>query len=175
MRANLAGPRTLGVALGLLGLSGCAVGADLLNPGLLSSLGFDPFSLGGGQGSVIILLQNSTARDAFISYGYSLDSGATANSRENTVFVPSDDSVNEVLTCPVAFVRAGGVGAVSGTATDAAFLVDLLDPTLIDITVQYSTSGVSTGDFTCGDVIVIELTGTDGTGFGVSMRVVPGQ
>lgn len=164
-----------GIGLVLLGAAGCGVAADAVNPSLLSSLGFDPFSVGGGQGSVIVLLRNNSSFPAVMFFATAADSSTLGTRQGQTVVLDSGESENQVFTCPISYIRAGLVGAGNGTASDAACVFDQTDPTMCT-TAQYGGSGVASGDFGCGDVVVITLTGPDVNGdYFLSMRVVPGQ
>ncbi len=175
-RLKWIGGATLG--LGLLAGAGCGVAADAINPSLLSSLGFDPFSVGGGQGSVIVLLRNSTTFSADFFFATATDSSFIGTRQSDSApGFPLDagESQNQVFDCPITFIRPGQIGDANGTASDAACVYDQTDPTMCT-TVQYAGSGVATGDFACGDVVVITLSGPDFNGnYNISMRVVPGQ
>lgn len=153
--------------LGLIaatGAVGCAVGTDLVNPGLFSSLGLDPSVLTGAGGTVIVLLENQTDLNAEMSFIWSNQAGDTVGTELVAGNVEANDSINQVLTCPVTLVLPAGANVIGADGSETA--------------VDYAASGLTEVDFDCGDLIRIQLIQAvldDGTfGFGIRVIVAPG-
>jgi len=179
---SVARSRPLRWALCLLVLPalGCVVGADLLSPVLAYTLGYDPASLTGQQGTVIVAFYNQTPYPAQFRAFESLDAAdLTRDSRNFSAVVGAMDVANEVLSCPVGVVSPGTLGAdfsLAG-ADPIAAVVQAGDGT---VEVSYGGQPLLSGEtYSCGDVVEIRLYSAGGGGetdaaYGVTVRVIPG-
>lgn len=165
-----------GLALfGSLALSGCVVATDLINPSLLTSLGFDPQTVVPPQGKVVVAFQNSTNFNAAFASAY-LKTDFGVNAQVNLVTagdVGPGETRNAVLDCPVAIISPApdidnlgatqdGILAVVANGTEVAEVAYLGQPML------------NGRDFECGDVILIQLIAV-GDGFAVQVQLLPGR
>ncbi len=166
---SLRSARILAAVVGVVAagaLSGCGLTADVFNPGVFSSFGIDPNTVIPSQGSIIVLFKNSTANTAvFFAFTSKDPLNLTIESRNFSVEVPPNDNRNEVVDCPVGLVSPGTLGA--------DFTPDNIAATVGGTDITYAWSLISGRDFTCGDVIEVEL--TDNATFPITVRVIPAR
>lgn len=168
------------ICCGPLVCGGCVVAGDLVNPDFAAALGLDSSVLRPGSGTVIVAFTNSTSFPAEITVAVSSDPGdPTANAQ--TIAVPLDEpgeTRNIVLDCPVGVITPGVPHADFSTNSVAAVVFSGGG-----VQVTYTGAALVAGSqFSCGDVIEIELrqTGT-GTGeqqtnqFSFRVTVIPGR
>ena len=164
-----------GLALcGTLALGGCVVATDVLNPALLTGLGFDPQTVVPPQGKVVVAFQNSTSATAsFFSAYLKTDFGASSEvSQISAVNVGPGETRSAVLDCPVAVISpAPGIDNF-GAIGDGAVIELQTDADLVEL--AYTGEPLLNGrDFQCGDVILIRA--TENAGFGVQVQLLPGR
>lgn len=168
MRGNTSRLFMLVAGLPLLApLTGCFMATDLLNPGVLSAIGFDPETIIPPQGRVVIAFQNSTQGVALFAAAVSDDvRDVTSNVvMASATNVAANETRTMVVDCPV------------GIVTPALFAVVLNDA----ITeVAYNGAPLAAGtDFVCGDVIEMRLVqvgdGAAADVFEIQIRVLPGR
>ncbi len=156
---------------------GCVIGTDLLNPSLLSSVGFDPDTVIAPQGRIVVAFTNSTsAAVAFVAAASDDPADPTANARAiSTDFLASGETRSLVLDCPVGVITPGAPSADFSTGTVAAVAVTGTDA----VDIVYAGTPVIVGtDMQCGDVLQIEAVqfGTaEGVAFGLQLQVLPGR
>jgi hypothetical protein len=143
----------------LVGVGGCAVATDLVNPDILTSLGIDPATVTPPKGTVILALHNDTTFDAQMFVRYSQD----ANGGEDNFIaiggvVPSGTTTNRVFDCPVTFVQSGGA----------------LVLTEMPATVMPGGGALRSGSFRCGDVVEVLLRQV-GADFEMRLILHPGR
>jgi hypothetical protein len=173
--------RVLGLAVGCCAasISGCAIGASLLNPDLLVGFGLDPTTVGGSQGKVLIAYSNSTDQLAIMSAAVIETRNPDGTSEGRTFFVRVDpgETVSDVVECPVYSITAGRLDESGATLPLAAEV----NPVVMPVQVNFNGAALLEGfDFLCGDVIEIELfetvTGMDQQQqFAIRVQVLPGQ
>ncbi len=171
--------RFAAVVCGVLGMSGggCLLATDLINPNLLSSIGFDPDTVIAPQGRIVVAFTNSTsAAVAFVIAVSDDPADPTANARAvSTDFLESGETRSLVLDCPVGVITPGAPSADFSTDTVAA--VAVTDADAVDI-VYTGTPVVVGTDMACGDVLEIEAVQFgigDGVVFGLQLQVLPGR
>jgi hypothetical protein len=165
------------VAMGALCLCpcGCMVGLDLINPDLLTNMGFDVNTLMPPSGTVVVMFVNHSAGQAIFQAFEVPDLNQPSHgSRNFSVQVPPGKSDNEVLTCPLAMVGLGTLGAdFASVDSSAAVIVQTTGDTGTSgsTTIGYAgTPLYSPRDFQCGDLIQVEL-GSDGAT--LTVQVIP--
>jgi hypothetical protein len=139
-------------------LTGCQIPADLINPDLITSLGFDVESISPSAGRIVVAFNNeaSSPADFFIAV-----SDDPADPLSNVIGAPvtnvaAGETVNRVFDCPVGVITPGLPNA-EGTTGTAAINVQ----TGAGIAVLYNGSTIVSGrDFRCGDVVEIRLVQT---------------
>lgn len=165
----------VGVALALIPSSGCLLASDLVNPNLLAAFGFDPTTIRGSQGAVLVTFNNTTdfAADFFV-----LASDSSTDATSNAFLVPGLDVLageirTLVVDCPIGALTPASFDA-AGAASTVAVRVTAADQ-VVDVT--YDGSPLQSGDeFLCGDVIEVRLidAGTDeDVAFQLLIRVIP--
>lgn len=151
-----------------LSLFGCAVATDLINPGFLSALGFDPQSIIPASGTVVVAFVNDTSTTARF-YAYALeDTPNPTDARNLVVDVEGNWARFRVLECPIGFFAPGS----------------FVDGVVVQLALQSTTSGgeavelnwegdvlVEGSDFQCGDVIELRYS----TDAGLVVTVRPGR
>jgi hypothetical protein len=157
-----------GAVLGALTLFSVGCG-DFLNPNLLLQFGIDPNAFTAPTGTVIVMFNNTSQGQAtFYAFAAADSADLSKDSRNFSVEVPPGKSRNEVLYCPVDEV---GPGSLSASFSIQARAVDVLTAGGGASSVDYAGAPlISPGDFSCGDLIVIELN-QDGTA--ITVQVVP--
>lgn len=161
---------------GLLLPSGCAVGADILNPDLFSQFGLDLESVTGDSGVVIVAFNNTTNASVTF-YAFAAPNRQDVSGARNFSLQVDPLSVgNEVLDCPVAVIAPGTLQADFSTDGVAA----LIQTEDAETTVNYAGQPLLSGTaFTCGDVVEVRLVSTTaGTGdnveYSILVRRIPG-
>jgi len=157
-------------ATGLMVLSGCALGLDLISPTVLSAFGFDPDNVGGPPSKVIIAFTNDT--DFPGAFFASITDNASAPDATNTQLlsrqVDAGTTVSVVVECPVAAITPAAFG-------DGAGAIVLVDDTGAATAIDFAGSELVSGvDFVCGDVIEIRAVEANGA-LGMLVRVLPGR
>lgn len=154
----------------LIGAGGCGLATDLFNPDFFNALGFDAATIVPPEGKVIVAFQNNTVQTANFAAAYA----ETAASPSELVFglgMEGGEVRQMVIDCPVAFLAPGGFG---DDGQVAAVVEVGAEGAQIAFTGQALASGV---DFTCGDVILIELVQVGGAGdeaaFQLQVSVIP--
>lgn len=160
VRPNRIG-RWLLCGLVLVPAGGCAVVSDVLSPGLLAQLGFDPATIVAPQGTVIVAFNNQTQFPADFFAFESVDArDLTRSSRNFSVHVDPNQVRNEVIDCPVGLISPGSLGATFAISTQA---VDVLAAGGAAAQVAYAGQPLENGTaFVCGDIIEIRLVAAAG-------------
>lgn len=165
-----------GLALcGLFALAGCVVATDLINPSLLTSLGFDPQTVVPPQGKVVVAFQNSTNFTAAFASAY-LKTDFGVNAQVNLVTaadVGPGETRNAVIDCPVAVISPAPDIDPLGEIQDGILALVATDTEVAEV--AYAGQPMLNGrDFECGDVVLIQLVQV-GDGFGVQVQLLPGR
>lgn len=171
--------RQMWLAVAMLGgaclsLSGCLVGADVLNPSLLPQLGIDPKTIRPQNGIVVVAFNNQTNQDVQFLYYTALDANDLTDGVDLfTETVAPGETNSKALFCPFALFSLGSVGQNGAVTTVGA--------NLGGTQVQYTGSQLRSGsEFVCGDVIEVSLI-TTATGDQQNqqatfrIRVIPGR
>lgn len=177
MKRNLTRWLALGVCVSACQLLGCAVAADIFNPGLLSSVGLDPAALTPSRGSIIITFTNNlTTQAVFYSVVATNANDLAADSRVISTLVDPGQTVNEVVECPVGVFFPGQL--TDAFARDpAALTVVGGDGNGSDVNYDNAPL-ISNRDFNCGDLIAISANATGGgdqNGVAIAIRIIPGR
>lgn len=168
----------LAMAVSLTMVHGCIVATDLVNPVLLTSLGFDPATVIPPEGRLLVAFTNSTSSAAlFFAQASDDPTDPLSNLRSLDTETGSPLAAGEtrtlVLDCPVGVVTPGTEAAADfATGTTA---VTVLEATPVEIA-YVGAPLILDREFECGDVIQMEVTqlGTGGA-FTLSIRVIPGR
>lgn len=184
-RANRRVRRWAGLLAAALPLGGCTLASDLLDPQFVLGLGLDPATVTPQQGIILVALNNTTGRPAYLNGYFVVDAGKPSRgSRNFTVYADPGEVRNEVLECPIAVLGPGqleGAGdEVTVNASAAAIVLTGDDGTTTDV--AYSGPPAYEGTaFACGDVVefrLVQATGgrdqTEAT-YAVTVRVIPGR
>jgi hypothetical protein len=161
----------------LLPLAGCFFVTDLINPGVLSAVGFDPATIIPPAGRTLVSFVNGTQFEAdFVAIATS-DPVVTAGTyTRGSAAVPSNETKVIPFDCPVAVIWPGDINE-DFTLSPAAVTV-VTDGG--DVELQYTGSALESGrDFVCGDVIEVRLVqvgeGAAADDFEIRVRVLPGR
>ncbi|MBI5863740.1 MAG: hypothetical protein HZB38_04385 [Planctomycetes bacterium] len=146
---------------------GCVIATDLVNPSLLTGLGFDPQTVIPPQGRLVVAFQNQTAFPVFFGAAFSRREAIDVNKFEvlQADDVGPDETRSMVLDCPIAVF----VPAVAAVVANQAAVV-----------VTYTGSELDVNrDYVCGDVIVVRVVqvgpGTAEGDFQFQVELLPGR
>jgi hypothetical protein len=144
-------------------LMGCFFATDLLNPQVLSAVGFDPATIIPPQGRVVIAFQNSTEYPA--DFFAVVSDNILDETAPRSVISASNVAANEtrtlVVDCPV------------GDVLPTAVLVDV-DGAVTQV--DYAGAPLSSGsEFVCGDVIQMRVTQLAAGAFAIEVQILPGR
>lgn len=172
----------LGFLLGLagsVGLFGCAIGVDLINPGLIEGFGLDQNLVNPPQGVVVVVLDNQTSAQATMCVAV-LPSAAASSVQSACHDVPAGQTRNYVWNCPIQQVIPGA-GDVTADSAGNGTLVGTGAAATTDGVIDYGGSVLRSGiEFACGDVIHVMLvsqtttdsSGNSTTGFNVQVEIL---
>lgn len=157
----------------VLGLGGCAIPLDLLNPALPGQFGFSLNGIVPTPGKVVIAFNNETTFPVFFAVTISDDPNATTGFEIASDTVAANSTSSRVLQCPVPVVTfSNGIGTGGGATVGAPVVVqNVAAGTALATTAAPLTFGT---DFDCGDVIEMTVTQTGGA-FRLTIRVLPGS
>ncbi len=169
---------TLTAALLVATASGCVVGADALNPGFLSALGFDPATVIPPAGRIVVTFNNQT--DFPASFTVTVADSATDPTANARLLLTEPLQPNEVqaqvVECPVGLIAPGTVADQQQGGTVAA-QVQMADQT-VDVAYQGAPL-IADDDFRCGDLIEVRLVQVaddqNNVAFQLQVRVLPGR
>lgn len=158
---------------------GCSIATDLVSPGFLATLGFDPSSIIPPQGSVVVTFNNQTnlAADFFVAISDSTRD-PTSNAKNLVgADVAANGVRNRVVECPIGVITPGEP-AVDFTTGTVAVQLTAADGTVTDVNYD-GTPLVAGTHFVCGDVVEISVVQrVDAAGmvtFAIEIQVVPGR
>lgn len=168
----------LGVAALTASFSGgCVFATDLLNPGVLLALGFDPATVIRPSGAVIVAFTNNTDRLVEFQWYQAIDpNNLSAGVVLLTSQVPPGDTSNEVIQCPTSLMSLGIVED-DFTVTPTGALI-FLDDNPDGTPVTYNGSPLQEGlDYRCGDLLSVDIVVIPGgdNQFGFVIEVIPGR
>ncbi len=165
-----------------LPLGGCALGLDLLDPGLPIELGLDPDSFKTQQGVVIVVFNNTTQFPVTFQAFEGVEVGAgdsVSEARNFSIDVNAGEDLNQVLDCPVEVISPGTLAADSTLTNRGTVAATVFTATNV-LQIQYVSEPLRSGlAYSCGDVIEFRLVqagaGENEQQYGLVIRVLPGQ
>lgn len=161
----------------LTALPGCVFATDLINPGVLSALGFDPATVIPPQGRLLVAFTNSTTSPAlFFAQASDDPADPLANLRTLDTEIGSPLTAGEtrtiVLDCPVGVLTPGQATADFSTGGTVALVLDAAGTAI-----AYNGAPlILDREFQCGDLIEFQLIQLgDGGAYTLAIRVLPGR
>lgn len=182
MRSKLIhGSAFAAMVVALFGAVGCPFAADLVNPSILTALGFDRDTIVRPSGSVLVAFVNNTTFSAeFYGYETADPDDLTVDTQTFRSLVGPGENSNEVLRCPTGAISLGIVGDNFTVTPTGAVVFTGGGQGAQGTPITYNGAQLVQGrDYFCGDVIEYTLNpgaGSDqNAAFAFTARVIPGR